>query len=627
MINSPLDAGPASPVAATGDVEVEEAMNKIMNLISNTDQDLEQGENDDGFHSPAAHPDASDEPAANDKTPAVAAAVAPSDEPPTATTKPAVPVLGGRPRPLAPVRKLAVPVAAAGTALTAVTPTAAPSKTDGAPAPKPAKPLAAKPKIKSVLPSGGAGLANKLTAPKGPTKAKSAYMFFSADIRAKLKEEGVSNGDIMRITAERWKALAASDKEPFESQAAKDKTRYAAEVAKYEQEHGEKPPTGRATKAGKGGTAAKEGAAGKKKPAAPRTKSAYMLFCDAKRAQAKQENPDADFGAVTKIVSQWWRELGDSEKAAFQVQAADAKLQAAGPGLPAPAADAAPKVAAAPRKRKVEKRKKDAVEDYDSDDLCDDTEDEERPPKKRPARAATKAAPGADADAGDGEGPAPAIDEERDDDEPEFPEVEDWSAEVPEGILFHVPERRDRSGKVVRRTQFAVKLQGKGCQALGMWDPAEHAGTPHADAVPRSMIEEYYARREAYDAAIAKCNRGNYLDLEDVGSDPALDALEMSSFLGHLQAAQFPLHVANKAHARVVVSPSSLFPGDSAARLPIMGTSFVAQRVLDIERRRREALEAELAALRKQVACVQGEVAAAAAERGAAAQGMECDGA
>ncbi|CAO3592934.1 unnamed protein product [Absidia cylindrospora] len=53
----------------------------------------------------------------------------------------------------------------------------------------------------------------------------------------------------------------------------------------------------------------------KKDPNAPkRGLSAYMFFSQANRNKVKEENPDATFGQLGKILGQKWKEMSDEEK-------------------------------------------------------------------------------------------------------------------------------------------------------------------------------------------------------------------------------------------------------------------------------------------------------------------------
>ncbi|GAA5862052.1 hypothetical protein JCM8547_001570 [Rhodosporidiobolus lusitaniae] len=75
--------------------------------------------------------------------------------------------------------------------------------------------------------------------PNAPKRPLSAYMHFSQDQRASVKEENpeVKFGEIGKILGARWKELDEDDKKPYEEKAKADKARYEKEKAAYEEEN------------------------------------------------------------------------------------------------------------------------------------------------------------------------------------------------------------------------------------------------------------------------------------------------------------------------------------------------------------------------------------------------------
>jgi len=71
--------------------------------------------------------------------------------------------------------------------------------------------------------------------PNAPKRGLSAYMFFANEQRENVREEnpGIAFGQVGRVLGERWKALSASQREPYEAKAKADKERYDAEKASY----------------------------------------------------------------------------------------------------------------------------------------------------------------------------------------------------------------------------------------------------------------------------------------------------------------------------------------------------------------------------------------------------------
>jgi hypothetical protein len=69
--------------------------------------------------------------------------------------------------------------------------------------------------------------------------------------------------------------------------------------------------------------------AAKKDPKAPkRALSAYMFFSQDWRERIRNENPDASFGEVGKLLGAKWKELDDEERKPYLEQAAKDKTRA-----------------------------------------------------------------------------------------------------------------------------------------------------------------------------------------------------------------------------------------------------------------------------------------------------------
>lgn len=71
--------------------------------------------------------------------------------------------------------------------------------------------------------------------PDAPKRSLSAYMFFANENRDVVRAEnpGISFGQVGKLLGEKWKALDADEKSPYESKAAADKKRYEKEKAEY----------------------------------------------------------------------------------------------------------------------------------------------------------------------------------------------------------------------------------------------------------------------------------------------------------------------------------------------------------------------------------------------------------
>ncbi|KAI9321336.1 high mobility group box domain-containing protein [Dichotomocladium elegans] len=61
---------------------------------------------------------------------------------------------------------------------------------------------------------------------------------------------------------------------------------------------------------------------GKKDKSGPkRGLSAYMFFSQEMRQTVKEENPDASFGAIGRILGEKWKAMSEAEKAPFVAKA------------------------------------------------------------------------------------------------------------------------------------------------------------------------------------------------------------------------------------------------------------------------------------------------------------------
>lgn len=144
---------------------------------------------------------------------------------------------------------------------------------------------------------------------KAPTRARSAYVFYTKEQRPVLKEQhpNLEFGDLTKRVAAGWKALSKAQRAKFETQAVADRTRYEAEIAQFNNEH---PEVARRRKRAK-------------KNAPTKARSAYLYFTKDVRAELSKKNPDKSFGDLTKLVAARWKTLSDAQKKKYVKQAAD----------------------------------------------------------------------------------------------------------------------------------------------------------------------------------------------------------------------------------------------------------------------------------------------------------------
>ncbi len=154
---------------------------------------------------------------------------------------------------------------------------------------------AQKAKIKNILQQVEKLKKNK----EGPKKAKSSYICFCDEERAQVK---LDNPDMKatEITSElgaRWNRLKedperADELERYREMSESDKSRYETEKADF-------VPTENSKKRGK-----KQPKEGPKN-----SKSAYLFFCDHKRKEIREANPEFKATDVTRQLGAMWNEL------------------------------------------------------------------------------------------------------------------------------------------------------------------------------------------------------------------------------------------------------------------------------------------------------------------------------
>ena len=119
-----------------------------------------------------------------------------------------------------------------------------------------------------------------------------------------------------RILARQFKELPEKETRKWEKKAEEEKMRYQEEMKHYV------PMDDPSGGGGGGGKKKKQ----KKDPSAPkRNMSAYFLYSIQARPVVKEENPDASFGDIARIISAQFKALSDKERAAWDAKAASDK--------------------------------------------------------------------------------------------------------------------------------------------------------------------------------------------------------------------------------------------------------------------------------------------------------------
>jgi hypothetical protein len=75
--------------------------------------------------------------------------------------------------------------------------------------------------------------------PKKPKKALSAFMIFSNENRARIKDAhpDASFGELGKILGQEWNSLSEEKKKPYQDKAQEDKDRYTSEMQDFNEKH------------------------------------------------------------------------------------------------------------------------------------------------------------------------------------------------------------------------------------------------------------------------------------------------------------------------------------------------------------------------------------------------------
>jgi hypothetical protein len=149
--------------------------------------------------------------------------------------------------------------------------------------------------------------------PNAPKGGKSAYIFFSTTQRDKVKAENpnLKAKEIMSKMGSLWTAMSEEEKGPFIAMAAKDKQRYADEMAVY------KKPQWMIDE--------EKLAERRKQP--KRSRSAYMCYSASARADCLAANPGIKHTDVMGKLAEGWKGLSDEAKAPFLLEAENDKVR------------------------------------------------------------------------------------------------------------------------------------------------------------------------------------------------------------------------------------------------------------------------------------------------------------
>ena len=157
----------------------------------------------------------------------------------------------------------------------------------------------------------------KLKDPNAPKKASTAFMLWSLASRPRIREQAPELGfaDIGKKLGEEWGLLDEKSKDHWQRQAAKDRERYEREQSAYLKSaaysHWLEQSSALSGKRRR-----------RKDPNAPKQPlTAYVIFSNEVRDQVINENPDANFGEIGKIIGAKWRALVSEDRKPYEERA------------------------------------------------------------------------------------------------------------------------------------------------------------------------------------------------------------------------------------------------------------------------------------------------------------------
>jgi len=175
-------------------------------------------------------------------------------------------------------------------------------------------------KSAKTIPEGGAGETRRKRGERAvkdanePKRPMTAYFLFMNDKRAEIKAENPDAGvaEVAKLGGAMWKNVSDTDKAKWTAKHEEAKQAYEVAMKEYRRKiaDGEiEAPSG-----GGGATKGKRVKMEKDPNAPKKPSSAYFLFMNEKRAQVKEENPDASIGDTAKIIGALWGKMSAEDK-------------------------------------------------------------------------------------------------------------------------------------------------------------------------------------------------------------------------------------------------------------------------------------------------------------------------
>ena len=155
--------------------------------------------------------------------------------------------------------------------------------------------------------------------PPPPKRPPTAYILFCAENREKFTDQKLSLGETSKALSKMWSDLSEDDKTKFTAEALVRKEQYKQEKEKWGKDC-QKLLAGLETTSKQ---RTRSSSPTIKKPGLRRPKSAYLFFCDEKRAEVSMKTQS--LGETSKELAKLWRETSDRSK--YERLAADDKTR------------------------------------------------------------------------------------------------------------------------------------------------------------------------------------------------------------------------------------------------------------------------------------------------------------
>lgn len=155
--------------------------------------------------------------------------------------------------------------------------------------------------------------------PNKPKRNMSAFFLYSNANRPRVKaeNEGIAFGQVAKVLSVEYKALPANERTKWDKKAGKDKERYLREMEDYVAPSDDDDSDG-----------PKKKKKAKKDPNAPkRNMSAFFLYSGQNRPRVREENPEATFGSIAKIISVEFKAISAAERARYDELAVQDKVR------------------------------------------------------------------------------------------------------------------------------------------------------------------------------------------------------------------------------------------------------------------------------------------------------------